>query len=595
MHRRSGGTADHGAKSEITIMTSLAPPTPMQEVTLGAPARAMALGALIGVILAAGNVYAGLKTGYIDGGSITAALLGSAILGIARQRGASSDDVNLTQTVASSAAVMSFASGVSAPIPALALSGLAVSGWTIFGWGISLAVIGIALAWALRRRLIGSEDLPFPTGRATAEVIEALNSDRRASHWRLASLTLAAIVAAAITWWRDGPSGAIPQGFWPPISIGGVGAAALTLGVSYSPLMAATGVLMGIRIAASMALGALVAWGALAPWAVHEAIVKYASYASLVPILLWPGLALLVSSALTTLTMSWRTLRRSLRDVRLLLHSNVGATHPRRILSPPKIMLGLLLTAAVTVVSIGTHTFGIPIFALLIVLPVGALLSAASARAAGETDQAPIGQVGAFTQLGMGSQGVIPSLAAGAAVSGMATQTAQTLWAFKAGQRLGTPPGLQIVGQLLGALIGAAVVVPVYALILAAYPLGSETMPAPAALAWKATADAAAGTAPFSEPLVLQTTIAAALLGVVLTLCSRESRWWLPSPTALGAAFVLPASATAAMLLGAALFGVVERARPGWSVHGPSLAAGGIVGESVIGLLLATLAAAAGR
>ena len=36
----------------------------------------------IGVLLAAANVYAGLKTGFIDGGSITATLLGSALLGL---------------------------------------------------------------------------------------------------------------------------------------------------------------------------------------------------------------------------------------------------------------------------------------------------------------------------------------------------------------------------------------------------------------------------------------------------------------------------------------------------------------------------------
>jgi uncharacterized oligopeptide transporter (OPT) family protein len=153
-----------------------------------------------------------------------------------------------------------------------------------------------------------------------------------------------------------------------------------------------------------------------------------------------------------------------------------------------------------------------------------------------------------------------------------------------------------MIGQIFGALIGAAVVVPTYMLIVAAYPLGSETMPAPAALAWKATAEAAAGAAPFSEPLVLYTTIAAGLLGVVLTIHARPSRWWLPSPTAIGAAFVLPASSTAAMLLGAVVFGLTTRIRPAWGeAHAASLAAGGIAGESLVGLLLATLTLAPGR
>src|SRR5687768_6981393 len=37
--------------------------------------RAIVAGCIIGAILAAGNVYTGLKTAYVDGGSITAAVV----------------------------------------------------------------------------------------------------------------------------------------------------------------------------------------------------------------------------------------------------------------------------------------------------------------------------------------------------------------------------------------------------------------------------------------------------------------------------------------------------------------------------------------
>ena len=242
----------------------------------------------------------------------------------------------------------------------------------------------------------------------------------------------------------------------------------------------------------------------------------------------------------------------------------------------------------------GTHTFGLSPLLLLILLPLALLLSAASARAAGETDQAPVGQVGAVVQLGVGPVGVVPSLAGGALVAGIATQTAQTLWALKAGQRLGASPRAQLVAQLIGALVGVVVVVPVFALVRAAYPLGSEAMPAPAALAWKATAEAAQGAAPFARPLVLPATVLAALGGVLLTWLERRRRW-LPSATAMGAAFVLPAFLSITVLAGALLFVAVARARPAWSdTHGPSLAAGGIAGESLLGLALAAVAVLGG-
>ena len=75
--------------------------------------------ACIGALLAAGNVYTGLKTGYIDGGSITAAVVAFALLGTARAGGKrpySIAENNLTQTIASSAAVMSIVTGVIGPV-----------------------------------------------------------------------------------------------------------------------------------------------------------------------------------------------------------------------------------------------------------------------------------------------------------------------------------------------------------------------------------------------------------------------------------------------------------------------------------------------
>jgi uncharacterized oligopeptide transporter (OPT) family protein len=43
-------------------------------------ARAVAAGCLIGALLAAGNVYTGLKTGFIDSGAMTATLVSFAML-----------------------------------------------------------------------------------------------------------------------------------------------------------------------------------------------------------------------------------------------------------------------------------------------------------------------------------------------------------------------------------------------------------------------------------------------------------------------------------------------------------------------------------
>ncbi len=76
---------------------------------------------------------------------------------------------------------------------------------------------------------------------------------------------------------------------------------------------------------------------------------------------------------------------------------------------------------------------------------------------------------------------------------GASSQAVQSLWAFRAGQRLGASPRAQIGAQVLGALLGGAVVVPVYILIVNAYGVANATMPAPSAVAFKATAQAVQG------------------------------------------------------------------------------------------------------
>jgi len=47
--------------------------------------------------------------------------------------------------------------------------------------------------------------------------------------------------------------------------------------------------------------------------------------------------------------------------------------------------------------------------------------------------------------------------------------------------------------QVLGVVVGAAVSVPVYEVIASSYGLGTEAMPAVAAVSWKATAEAMQG------------------------------------------------------------------------------------------------------
>ena len=564
--------------------------SPASELT----ARAIASGCAIGALLAAGNVYTALKTGYVDGGSITAAVVAFAFLGAKRggRRPYSIAENNLTQTIASSAAVMSYVIGVTGPIAALGLNGYEYPFWAVTAWGIAIGAIGVVIALALRQRLIVIDELPFPTGRATGEVIETMHAGGGKDLGRFRVLLVAAIVAAVVTWFRDAKPVFIPQTLSLPWGHAAMTAAGLWLGVSMSPVMLSAGVLIGPRGGANVLLGAVTAWGLLAPAILARGWVANADYVGLNGWLLWPGVALLVSSALTSFLVDWRGIVRGARD---LLSMRGGGTATLGEFGPRQRRFWSVVTAASVILAMGLAwgTFGIHPLLVLASLAFAFVMAGVCARAAGETDQAPVGSAGALGQILFGAPSIVTSLLCGGVVFGSATQTAQTMWAFKAGRHLKANAHIQAVGQLLGLLIGAAVVVPVYGLIVRVWGLGTAVIPAPGAMSWKATADAVQhGVTAMPEGAAFAMSIAF-VVGVVLTLLgnTRLARY-LPSPVPIGIAFLLPAPLGGAIFLGSVAFAILRLLRPQWTEqYVPSLAAGAIAGESLTGVVIAALIA----
>src|SRR5437016_5140807 len=91
--------------------------------------RALVAGAGIGALLAAANLLLGLKTGFWDSGSITAALLGFALFQALGRRTFSPLENNVTQTTAAAVAAMPSAAGLLGALPALGLLGRTVPAW----------------------------------------------------------------------------------------------------------------------------------------------------------------------------------------------------------------------------------------------------------------------------------------------------------------------------------------------------------------------------------------------------------------------------------------------------------------------------------
>src|SRR5438874_8591216 len=228
-------------------------------------ARALASGLAVGGLLCIANLYMGLKTGIWDSGHITASILAFALASGRLTR----LENTVAQTAACAAGAVPAAAGLLGAIPALQLLGHHVPGWGIALWGLSLGVLGILFAAALRKRLLEDEQLPFPTGIATAEVIEALHSGGAGAQTRTQALLAGGAIGAVLAWFRDGKPAIVPGSIGFPGTLGSVPLGTLGVGLSISPLLWGIGMVVGPQVALSMLLGSAIAWGGLAPWLVH--------------------------------------------------------------------------------------------------------------------------------------------------------------------------------------------------------------------------------------------------------------------------------------------------------------------------------------
>lgn len=548
--------------------------------------RALLTGILLGALLTPSNVYSGLKIGWTFNMSIIALLIGFGFWrGLMRRTDWGLRESNISQTTASAAAAI-ISGGLVAPIPAYTLiTGRELAPLPLIAWVGAVSLMGVWIGWVLRGPLIVRARLAFPAGLATLETMRDVFAEGHEAGKRLAVLAGAALVAGLGKGW-DVFVAALPR--WSPSPA----ASNLTLGIEPSFLLLGFGAIIGIRAGISLALGGLLAWGVAAPMLINAGAAEIVPgggslFGELVEWLVWPGVGLMVGSALTSLGL---TLLRA-RPEAGALQDAPGAVRGRVVLPA---VLGLV-AGAVLVVAAQRILFGVPWVAALLSIPVALVLAVVAARVVGETAIPPIGAMGKLAQLGVGvaapGQPVANLMPANAA-GGSAGQAADLLNDLKVGHGLGATVHKQIVAQVFGILVGSVVGSVVY-LALVPDPqtmLLTAEWPAPAVATWKAVAEAMAtglGAIPVGARWAA---LVGVILGVALALL-ESGPWpslarWMPSGAALGLAFVIPASIAFVMALGAAIAWLIARLRRGLGTRFTVAAASGLVaGESIMGVI----------
>jgi uncharacterized oligopeptide transporter (OPT) family protein len=557
--------------------------------------RAVLTGMVLGGVLSLCNIYSGLKIGWSFNVSITSCLLSFALWQGAHHLFATRPwgmlENNINQAAASAAANIS-SCGLSAAIPALTLlTGRQLAWPTLATWTCIVGVTGVAVAIGLRRQLIIVDQLPFPAGVATAETLREMYARGREAVRRVMMLVGGAVFAAAaklLTHVTDVKPLPLP-GRLGPATLGNLGFA-----LDPSPLMIGVGVIVGPRAGASLLVGAIAGWGVLGPIALARGWADPGGpdtvwFGSMNKWMLWPGVAMMVTSSLASLAFSWRSMLNAFR--------RTGGDAPDPADVSKRTFIGALAVCFAAATIAQAVFFGIGLWAAAIGVVLTMLMAVVAGRVSGETNITPIGPMGKVTQLVFGvltPGDAAANLMAANVTGGAAAQCADLLHDLKTGHLIGASAKRQAVSQAFGVLAGALCGSAGYLLLIPdpQRMLLTEAWPAPAAAAWKAVAEIFAKGIDAMPTMSLEAASIGGVLGVLLaiaeSLLPERAARFVPSPSSIGLALVMSPYFSMSMFAGAMAGVAAKRLAPAWSARFlVILAAGVIAGESLAGVGLA--------
>ena len=612
---------------------------PRTELTV----RGLIIGVVITLVFTAANVFFGLKAGLTFATSIPAAVISMAIL-----RGFKNSTIqenNIVQTIASSAGTLS---AIIFVLPGLVMIGWwnGFPFWVTFGICATGGILGVMYTIPLRRALVTDSDLPYPEGVACAEVLKVGGGDASESSAEesskdgllavaagtVVSAVFAIVVATKIfasdvvQYFRIGDRG---------------GATGYDFSLSFALL--AVGHLVGLWVGVAMLLGAVIAWG----WAVphYTALAGAAGAAADVAQAAWSHKVRFLGAGTIGVAAIWTLAKlvtpvisglRSAMAASRVRKSGQGASLPRTEQDMPIGIVGLislicllpiawLLGNFALTTGLGSHLWLLIVGGIIFVVVMGFLVSAVCGYMAGliGSSNSPLSGVGilvviiAALLLVVTVQSQLPvsagkgmvafALFITSVVFSVATIANNNLQDLKTGQLVDATPWKQQVALVIGVLVGAAVIPPVLDLLNKAYGFAgmAGVDPARALAAPQAGLISALAQGVIQGNIDWSLIVLGAIIGVALiivdALLSRFSKSASLPPLAVGLGIYLPTSTTLMIVVGAVVGCYFDkRADRGPKAEatkqlGVLLASGMIVGESIIGVIIAAIVVFSGK
>jgi putative OPT family oligopeptide transporter len=605
--------------------------------------RSLVLGVLITLVFTAANVYFGLKAGLTFATSIPAAVISMAVL--RGFKGTTIQENNIVQTVASAAGTLS---AIIFVLPGLVMIGW----WTGFPYLYSFAicalggVLGVMYSIPLRRALVTNSDLPYPEGVACAEVLKvgghgggaSSPADVAASRNGLLGILIGSAVSAvfAVVIATQIFAGDVAHYFR-------VGRNAITgYDFSLSFALFAVGHLVGIWVGLAMLVGLLIAWGGAVP--ILTSLHPVVGAADAVGRAVWSHQVRFVGAGAIGVASIWTLiklvqpltagLRAALAASRLRKTAS-GALLPRTERDIPIGIVGIVTAACMVPIAWLLGSFGVAsgLGSQTVVLVIGgivyiALMSFFVAAVCGYmagligASNSPLSGVGILVVLGAalllvfavkpflpGSAG--PALVAYAlfvtsVVFCAATISNDNLQDLKTGQLVDATPWRQQVALVVGVVAGAIIIPPILDLLNHAYGFAGApgVNPARALAAPQATLISALARGVIQGDLDWNLIGSGILIGVGIIVLDIVVRKVSPAslpPLAVGLGIYLPTETTLMIVVGAIVGWAYDRraartANPeGTRQLGILMASGLIVGESLVGVLLAAVVVFSGK
>ncbi len=609
--------------------------------------RSAITGFMLGGVLSATNLYVGAKTGWTLGVGLTSVILSFAMYRFFARLGAKDMTIlenNCTQSIATAAGYMTspLISGMAAY---MWVENKLMPWWQMLLFNVVLSILGVLVAFPMKRRFINDEQQPFPEGRACGVVLDTLYTSQAAvGMFKAKVLAFSALFAGTIAFFSGENYQKLIQEKWLGFKqnfhlphyldewlynlmgrapkLAGVDIRELALRPTLDLTMFGAGALMGIKSASSMMIGMILNFAVIVPIMIAqgEILPKSGSIADGTAVFgrahilntwaLWWGIVIMVVASLTALFAKPQVFIQAFKG--LTGKKDTGQDVLGHIELPLWVsFVGVPIVGAVGVWMAHdwfgvSWIFGATAIPMIIILT---LIAASSTALTGTTPTGSLSKIPQFTYGALDPKHPPTNLMTGVMCVEVASNASNLLMDIKPGYMLGAKPRQQAWGHVIGVIAGALASTPLfYILFLDGYTpekkvqdqMVTEQFAFPSAVQWKGVSDLVtsifgdSGKGTLLTNSIITSMIIAGIVGLVFEVIRIKSKGKFPLvPLAIGLGVVVPPDSTLAMFAGATFFWVMHKVYHArkestghklWIESHEPICAGLIAGAAIIGI-----------